>query len=86
MSNAVHSVFDDSRLHGCRFHLGQSWWTLGLSEDYKAKGTPISEWLLLFFGLSLLSPDDVITAFTDEIIPSCLLMTVAKGSLIRLYC
>ena len=68
--NAVHSVFDDSRLHGCRFHLGQSWWTLGLSEDYKAKGTPISEWLLLFFGLSLLSPDDVITAFTEEIMPS----------------
>jgi hypothetical protein len=44
--------------------------TLGLSEDYKAKGTPISEWLLLFFGLSLLSPDDVITAFTQEIMPT----------------
>ena len=61
-------------MHGCRFHLGQSWWrhiqTLGLSEDYKAKGTPVSEWLMLFFGLSLLSPNDVITAFTEEIMPS----------------
>ena len=69
--NAVRAVLPDSRLHGCRFHLGQSWWrriqALGLSEEYKDKGTPIGQWLMLFFGLSLLSPVDVAAAFTDEI-------------------
>lgn len=69
--NAVSALLPDSRLHGCRFHLGQSWWrriqTLGLSEEYKDKRTEIGQWLLLFFGLSLLSPGDVSTAFTDEI-------------------
>jgi hypothetical protein len=45
--NAIRLLFDESQLHGCRFHLGQSWWrhiqNLGLSTEYKAKGTPISE-------------------------------------------
>jgi len=41
---------------------------LGLSEDYKVKGAPVVQWLLLFFGLSLLSADEEVAAFTDEII------------------
>jgi hypothetical protein len=51
--NAVSTIFPDARLHGCRFHLGQSWWRriqeLGLSEVYKEKGAPIADWLLLLF-------------------------------------
>jgi len=39
----------------------------GLSEDYKVKGTAVAQWLLLFFGLSLLPADEVVAAFTDEI-------------------
>ena len=69
--NAVSTVLSASRLHGCRFHLGQSWWrriqALDLSEDYKVKGTPVAQWLLLFYGLSLLPADEVVAAFTDEI-------------------
>ena len=50
-----YTMLPASRLHGCRFHLGQSWWrriqALGLSEDYKVKGaTGIAQWLLLFLG------------------------------------
>jgi len=36
--NAVRAVLPDSRLYGCRFHLGQSWWRCiqaDLSEEYK---------------------------------------------------
>jgi len=48
--SAVSTVLPISRLHGCRFHLGQSWWrriqALGLSEDYKVKGAPVAQWLL----------------------------------------
>jgi len=64
--NAVSTVLPASRLHGCRFHLGQSWWrrilSLGLSEDYKVKDAPVAQWLLLFFGLSLLPADEVVAA------------------------
>ena len=39
--NAVSTVLPASRLHGCRFHLEQSWWrriqALDLSEDYKVE-------------------------------------------------
>jgi len=74
--NAVSRVLPASRLHGCRFHLGQSWWrriqALGLSEDYKIKSAPVAQWLLLFFGLSLLPADEVVAAFTDEIMSSML--------------
>jgi len=38
-----------------------------LSEDYKVKGTPVAQWLLVFFGLSLLPADEVVAAPTDEI-------------------
>jgi len=51
--------------------LEQSWWrriqALGLSEDYEVKGTPVAQWLLVFWGLPLLPADEVVAAFTDEI-------------------
>jgi len=67
--DAVSTVLPASRLHCCRFHLGQSWLRRiqGLSQDHKVKGAPVAQWLLLFFGLSLLPADEVVAAFTDEI-------------------
>ena len=51
--DAVSTVLPASSLHGCRFHLGQSWrrriQALGLSRDDKVKGAPVAQWLLLYF-------------------------------------
>jgi hypothetical protein len=72
--SASATVFPEARLHGCRFHLGQSWWrnmqSLGLSENYKSKQSNISKWLVLFFGLSLLPPNEVVNTFVDVIMPN----------------
>jgi len=82
--NAVSTALPASRLHGCRFHLGQSWWrriqALGLSEDYKVKGAPVAQWLLLFFGLSLLPADEVVAAFTGEIMSRMPMMSAVEDS------
>lgn len=71
---AVEEVFPGSRIRGCRFHLGQSWWRkiqeLGLTRVYRAQpNTPESYFLKNFFGLPFLKPEDVLDCFTDDFMP-----------------
>ena len=69
--NAVEAKFTQSRLVGCRFHLGQSWWrriqSPGLSDDYRQQCSTTSKWLKRFFGLSLLPCDEVAESFAEDI-------------------
>lgn len=71
MHNAVTSLFPDTRIDCCRFHLGQSWGRkiqgLGLSRLYKDKSTEEGKWLSKFFGLSFLEPQEVEDCFTEDI-------------------
>lgn len=70
---AVRRVWPNALIHGCRFHLGQSWWRriqqAKLSEHYKDRESEVGSFLKLFFGLSCLHPDDVFDCFTDDIMP-----------------
>ena len=43
--------------------------SIGLGQVYKDKSSDVSRWLRLFFGLSLLPPNEVSDAFTDDIMP-----------------
>ena len=43
--------------------------SIGLGQVYKDKSSDVSRWLKLFFGLSLLPPNEVSDAFTDDIMP-----------------
>ncbi|CAC5384871.1 unnamed protein product [Mytilus coruscus] len=70
MHNAFRSVFTDTRIECCRFHLGQSWWRkiqkLGLSDEYKNKECEIGLWLTKFFGLAFLDPTTVGDCLAEE--------------------
>lgn len=61
--NALAEVFPESKILGCRFHLGQAWWRkiqkLGLSVIYKNPDSLIGKWLKYPFGLTYLDPSDV---------------------------
>ncbi|KAL4126087.1 hypothetical protein QTP88_010316 [Uroleucon formosanum] len=72
---AIHSVIT-SQLHqvtvrGCRFHLYQLWWRkiqqFGLSNEFKDNASEIGQLLKLFFGLPLLSPEDVEDCFYNDL-------------------
>lgn len=69
--NAVQANFTQSRLVGCRFHLGQTWWrriqSLGLGDEYRQRTSTTSRWLKRFFGLSLLPCDEVAESFAEDI-------------------
>ena len=58
MINATKIHFQDCKVQGCRFHLGQSWWrkmkNLGLAKKYKMAHSPEGRWLRGVFGLPLL--------------------------------
>jgi hypothetical protein len=60
---AVLSTFPNTSIMCCRFHLGQNFWkkiqSLGLSPMYKDKSSDIGKWLSKFFGLPVLSHDEV---------------------------
>ncbi|XP_050516141.1 uncharacterized protein LOC126891006 [Diabrotica virgifera virgifera] len=68
--NAVKYVWTDIIIHGCRFHLTQSWWrkiqSLGLSCEYKDKSSDIGKWLRLCFGMVLLDKNIVSDFFVFE--------------------
>jgi len=73
MLAAVQTVIPNTSVHCCRFHLGQAWWrhmnSIGLGQIYKDKSSDASRWLRLFSGLSLLPPNEVSDAFTDDTMP-----------------
>ncbi|XP_016660095.1 uncharacterized protein LOC107883822 [Acyrthosiphon pisum] len=69
---AISEVWPSAQLKGCRFHLGQSWWRkiqqLELSKEFKNNDSEIGQPLKLFFGLSLLSTEEVNDSYTNEFI------------------
>jgi len=68
---AIFEVWPLAQLKGCRFHLGQSWWRkiqqLGLSKEFKNKDSEIGQTLKLFFGLSLLSPEEINNCYINDL-------------------
>lgn len=68
--NAVHAVWQDSQLIGCRFHLGQAWYRkiqkLGLVTEYRNQESEIGRWLKYTFGLPFLNPADVGDCFAFD--------------------
>lgn len=69
--NAVRSVCPDVKIHGCRFHLTQSWWRkiqeVGLVAEFKNSDGEIGSVLRLFFGLPLLPPEEVQECFLEDL-------------------
>lgn len=67
---SVQSVLTETKIKGCRFHLGQSWYrkiqSIGLARVYASKSEK-ANFLKSFFGLAFLRPEDVSTVFTDYI-------------------
>ncbi|XP_025417311.1 uncharacterized protein LOC112688361 [Sipha flava] len=64
------NVFPDSKIRGCRFHLGQSWYRKinslpDLKKLYKNQSCDIAKWLTLFFGLPFLPSNEVEDAYFD---------------------
>ncbi|XP_008178294.1 uncharacterized protein LOC103307782 [Acyrthosiphon pisum] len=64
------NVFPYSKIRGCRFHLGQSWYRKinslsDLKKLYKNQSCDIAKWLTLFFGLPFLPSNEVEDAYFD---------------------
>ena len=68
--NAITSCLPDTQIDCCRFHLEQNWrrkiQSLGLSKVYMDKSSEEGKWLLKFYGLSFLPPEDVEDSFIED--------------------
>jgi len=68
--NAINDVWPLTKVRGCRFHLGQSWYRaiqkFGLSSEY-VQNTEIGQYLTYIFGLPFLDPQSVGDCFSDEL-------------------
>ncbi|KAE9532085.1 hypothetical protein AGLY_010287 [Aphis glycines] len=68
--NAINDVWPLTKVRGCRFHLGQSWYRaiqkFGLSSEY-VQNTEIGQYLTYIFGLPFLDPQSVRDCFSDEL-------------------
>lgn len=68
--NAINYVWPLTKVCGCRFHLGQSWYRaiqkFGLSSEY-VQNTEIGQYLTYIFGLPFLDPQSVGDCFSDEL-------------------
>ena len=71
MITGVQSFFPSAVIQLCRFHLGQSWYRkilkVGLSKEYKDKDSKIGKWLISYFGLPFLDPEEVAECFAEDI-------------------
>ncbi|KAF0712044.1 MULE domain-containing protein [Aphis craccivora] len=71
---ACNTVWPQIKIHGCRFHLSQSWnrsiQQNGLSNDYKDKNSDIRRWLVQCYGLPFLSPGSVSEYFVNYLMKS----------------
>ena len=71
MHKAISSIFPNTSIMCCRFHLGQNFWrknqSLGLSALYKDKSSDVGKWLSKFFGLPFLSENEVKDSFAEDI-------------------
>jgi len=83
---SILSVWPETNIKGCRFHLGQSWWrkiqNSGLTNEYKSD-FEFSKYFKFFFGLAFLHPEEVGDCFTEApfgpYLPSPLNLRVARG-------
>jgi len=68
--NAINDVWPMTKVRGCRFHLGQSWYRtikkFGLSSEY-VQNTEIGQYLKYIFGLPFLDPQSVGDCFSNEL-------------------
>ncbi|KAE9525246.1 hypothetical protein AGLY_014314 [Aphis glycines] len=68
--NTINDVWTLTKVRGCRFHLGQSWYKaiqkFGLSSEY-VQNTEIGQYLTYIFGLPFLDPQSVGDCFSDEL-------------------
>jgi len=68
--NAINDVWPLTKVRGCRFHLGQSWYRaiqkFGLSSEY-VQNTDIGQYLTYIFGLTFLDPQSVGDCFSGEL-------------------
>lgn len=69
---AVRHVWPSTSIHGCRFHLGQSWFRkiqqLGLVKTYRSASAEGS-YLRAFFGMPYLKPETVEEFFIESLGP-----------------
>lgn len=82
---SIAEVFPETKIKGCRFHLGQSWYRkiqeLGLSSEYNKNREEESEktrFLTYIFGLPFLHPENVGDCFAldlSELKPDCHIIT-----------
>ncbi|KAL4153054.1 hypothetical protein QTP88_000887 [Uroleucon formosanum] len=71
---ACNTVWPQIKIHGCRFHLAQSWnrsiQQNCISNDYKDKNSDIRRWLVHCYGLPFLSPGSVSEYFVNYLMKS----------------
>lgn len=71
MINSLRTLFPESDIKGCRFHLGQAWFrkiqALGLASDYKDRSSELSKWMSQFFGMPYLPANEIEDSFAEEI-------------------
>lgn len=71
--NAFQTIFPLAEVKCCRFHFGQAVFRkikqIGLQPTYINNEDETGHWLKSFFGLPFLDPEDVLDAFTDDLMP-----------------
>lgn len=59
---AIHAIFPNTLLRGCRFHLAQYWYRkiqeVGLISEYNKRESDVAKYLTYVFGLPFLRPQD----------------------------
>lgn len=68
--NAVHEIWPQTQIIGCRFHLTQAWYRqiqkVGLATEYQDRSSEIGLWLRHTFGLLFLEPNNVLDCFLQN--------------------
>lgn len=68
--NAIHEIWPQTQIIGCRFHLTQAWYRqiqkLGLFTAYQDQSSEVGKWLRHTFGLLFLEPCEVFECFVDN--------------------
>lgn len=71
IQQCVEEIWPESKIIGCKFHLGQSWYRkikqLGLSHEYRDQNSEIGAFLRTCFGLPFLDPKFVGDCFAIDI-------------------
>lgn len=72
---AIQTVWPNTEIIGCRFHVTQSWWRnvqqFGLATHYKDNTSDIGKWIHYTFGLLFLNPEEVGDCFVEDLMTDC---------------